>query len=349
MINEKSFDKVVQGKQVGLFTLTSAEGLKAQITNYGAKVVSLFVPNAAGEVADVVLGFSTLDEWLTQEVYFNGINGRTAGRIGGAQIEIDGQIYDLTKNCGEHMLHGGNQGFNDKVWDVEDVSDCHVRLHYLSVDGEEGFPGNLHVYVTYRLEGNDLLIQYEANTDKPTILNLTNHAYFNLKGEGKGTIHDHTLQVLAAEYIPYDENTMPLGTVASVVETPMDMREATLIADRIDLPFFASGLGIDNGWALPGWDKTAKDAPLQLAAVLEGGGRRMETWTTFPCMQVYSGNYVENHIGKSGQMYAPQCAICLEAEMFPDAIHYPLFPNTILRPGERWEHKTVYRFTPSKG
>ena len=342
MIDEKSFDKIVQGKQVGIYTLTSHEGLKTQITNYGAKIVTLFVPDAKGDVADVVLGFSTLDEWLTQEVYFNGINGRTAGRIAGAQIEIDGETYHLTKNNGEHMLHGGHQGFNDKVWDAVEVNDSMVKLHYRSVDGEEGFPGNLDVYVTYRLEGKDLLIQYEALTDKATILNLTNHAYFNLKGEGVGKIHDHTLQVLSGEYIPYDENTMPVGDVISVEGTPMDMREAVLIADRIDDTFFASGLGIDNGWALPGWQEGANK--LQLAAVLEGGGRKMETWTTFPCMQVYSGNYVEKHVGKSGKMYDVQCAICLEAEMFPDAIHYPLFPNTILRPGETWKHETIYRF-----
>ena len=344
MINEASFNQIVQGKQVGLYTLTTSEGLKAQITNYGAKIVSLFVPNAAGEVADVVLGFSTLDEWLNQEVYFNGINGRVAGRVGGAKIEIDGTTYHLTKNCGEHMLHGGKQGFNDKVWDVVEVSEHDIKLHYLSVDGEEGFPGNMDVYVTYIVRGKDLIIQYDATTDQPTIINLTNHAYFNLKGEGNGTIHDHTLQVMADEYIPYDDKAVPLGTVVPVAGTPMDMREPQLIADRIDLPFFASGLGIDNGWALPDWDKHTDNHPLKLAAILEGGGRTMETWTTFPCMQVYSGNYVEKHVGKSGQTYDVQCAICLEAEMFPDAIHYPLFPNTILRPGEEWLHTTVYRF-----
>ena len=344
MINEASFNQIVQGKQVGLYTLTTSEGLKAQITNYGAKIVSLFVPNATGEVADVVLGFSTLDEWLNQEVYFNGINGRVAGRVGGAKIEIDGTTYHLTKNCGEHMLHGGKQGFNDKVWDVVEVSEHAIKLHYLSVDGEEGFPGNMDVYVTYIVRGKDLIIQYDATTDQPTIINLTNHAYFNLKGEGNGTIHDHTLQVMADEYIPYDDKAVPLGTVVPVAGTPMDMREPQLIADRIDLPFFAPGLGIDNGWALPDWDKHTDNPPLKLAAILEGGGRTMETWTTFPCMQVYSGNYVEKHVGKSGQMYDVQCAICLEAEMFPDAIHYPLFPNTILRPGEEWLHTTVYRF-----
>ena len=344
MINEASFNQLAQGKQVGLYTLTTPEGLKVQITNYGAKIVSLFVPNAAGEVADVVLGFSTLDEWLTQEVYFNGINGRTAGRIRGAQFDIDGTTYHVTQNAGEHCLHGGIHGFNDKVWDVVEVKDTAIKLRYLSVDGEEGFPGNLEVFVTYIVKDKDIIIQYDATTDQPTILNLTNHAYFNLKGEGNGTIHDHTLQVMADEYIPYDEKAVPLGNVTSVEHTAMDMRQAVKIADVIDLPFFAAGLGIDNGWALPGWDNPSTAPCLRLAAVLQGGGRTMETWTTFPCMQVYSGNYVEKHVGKSGQMYDAQCAICLEAEMFPDAVHYPLFPNTILRPNEKWQHQTVYRF-----
>lgn len=344
MIDEKSFDKIVQGKQVGIYTIISNSGLKAQITNYGAKIVSLFVPSDNGSLTDVVLGFNTLDEWLTQEVYFNGINGRVAGRISNAQAEIDGQIYNFTKNNGIHTLHGGNQGFNDKVWEVVETSENAITLHYLSPDGEEGFPGNLHVLVRYVLEGNDLNIYYDANTDQPTIINLTNHAYFNLKGEGQGSIHDHTLQVLAEEYIPYDENTLPIGCVKSVEGTPMDMRQSTLIADRINDPFFAAGLGIDNGWALPGWNDPCGTSPLRLAAVLKGGNYTMETWTTFPCMQVYSGNYVENHVGKSGAEYAPQCAICLEAELFPDAVHHAQFPNSIIRPGEKWQHQTVYRF-----
>ena len=343
MINEKSFDQIVQGKQVGLYTIASATGLKAQITNYGAKIVTLFVPQADGTTVDVVLGFKTLDEWLTKEVYFNGINGRVAGRISNAQAEIDGQTFHFTQNQGQHTLHGGNHGFNDKVWDVVEHTPNTLTLHYLSVHGEEGFPGNMHVNVRYEVKDTALNIYYDASTDQPTIINLTNHAYFNLKGEGQGTIHDHALQVISDEYIPYDEKTLPTGEVASVVGTPMDMREPVLIADRIDDPFFAAGLGIDNGWALPGWN-TPNGPAMQLAAVLIGGQLRMETWTDFPCMQVYSGNYVENHLGKSDVLYSPQCAICLETELFPDSIHYPLFPNSILRPGDTWIHQTSYVF-----
>jgi aldose 1-epimerase len=344
MINEKSFDKLVQGKQVGLYTIESTTGLKAQITNYGAKIVTLYVPQSDGNMVDVVLGFKTLDEWLAQEVYFNGINGRVAGRISYAQAEIDGELYHFTQNSGEHTLHGGTHGFNDKVWDVVEVTANSISLQYLSPDGEEGFPGNMNVVVRYVVEDNDLNIYYDANTDKPTIINLTNHAYFNLKGEGQGDIHDHTLQVLADEYIPYDENTLPMGCVIPVDGTPMDMRQPTTIADRIDDVFFASGLGIDNGWALPGWNQLCDNPPLRLAAVLKGGKLAMETWTTFPCMQVYSGNYVEHHLGKSDTEYFPQCAICLEAELFPDAVHHNQFPNSIIRPDQKWQHQTIYRF-----
>jgi aldose 1-epimerase len=227
---------------------------------------------------------------------------------------------------------------------VVEVTANSISLQYLSPDGEEGFPGNMNVVVRYVVEDNDLNIYYDANTDKPTIINLTNHAYFNLKGEGQGDIHDHTLQVLADEYIPYDENTLPMGCVIPVDGTPMDMRQPTTIADRIDDAFFASGLGIDNGWALPGWNQLCDNPPLRLAAVLKGGKLAMETWTTFPCMQVYSGNYVEHHLGKSDTEYFPQCAICLEAELFPDAVHHNQFPNSIIRPDQKWQHQTIYRF-----
>ena len=188
----------------------------------------------------------------------------------------------------------------------------------------------------------DRSIQYRAKTDAPTIINLTNHAYFNLKGEGEGDIRDHRLQVFADQYIPYNEDTCPTGEVATVEGTMMEFRTPVVIGERIDDPFFAAGRGIDNGWALPGWD--AKERTLQKAAVLEGGNRTMEVWTDCPCMQVYTGNYVEQHIGKSGRMYDVQTAVCMEAEDFPDAIHHEAFPTTILRLGENWHRETVYRF-----
>lgn len=345
MINKESFNKTVQGKPVRLYTLIGSNGMQVQVTNYGAKIVTWVVVDKEGNKRDIVLGFNTLDEWLNQEVYFNGINGRCAGRISNAEFTIDGTTYHPTRNSGNHSLHGGNHGFNDKVWDVVGQSLHSVTMHYRSSDGEEGFPGNLDVTVEYSLSRDSALhINYKATTDQPTVLNLTNHAYFNLKGEGEGTIHDHTLQVLSDEYIPYNEETLPIGTVAPVEGTPMDFRQPTLVGERINLPFFASGLGIDNGWALPGWNAKKRNSAPQKVAVVEGGNLTMEVWTNFPCLQVYTGNYVEKHEGKSGRMYDVQTAICLEAEDFPDAVNQPAFPTTVLRPGETFRRETIYKF-----
>ncbi len=347
MINKTSFNKTIGGVPVRLYTLYGC-GMQMQITNYGAKIVSWQITTSTGEIRDIVLGFSTLDEWLTQEVYFNGINGRCAGRISHAQFTIDGTTYNLPRNSGENSLHGGLSGFNDKIWEIVEQGQHHICLHYRSADGEEGYPGNLNVYVTYSLtRDNALCIDYRATTDKPTVLNLTNHAYFNLNGEGNGTIHDHTLQVLSNEYLPYDEQTAPTGEIGSVAGTPMDFRQPVRIADRIADPFFASGRGIDNGWALPKWKETSmthSTAP-QKAAVVQSGGLTMEVWTNCPCMQVYTGNYVEKHIGKSGKEYDAQTAICLEAEEFPDAVNQAAFPSTILRPDQTFSRQTLYRIT----
>lgn len=331
-------------KNIRFYTLIGNAGMRLEVTNYGAKLTRWLVPDKAGVVKDILLGFNTLDEWLTQEVYFNGVCGRTAGRIAEAEFTLDGKTYTLAKNSGgRHSLHGGTHGFNDKVWEVI-AQDMHsITMRYRAADGEEGFPGNLEVQVRYQLRrDNALSIQYRAKTDAPTIINLTNHAYFNLKGEGEGDIRDHSLQVFADRYIPYNEDILPTGEVLPVEGTVMDFRQPVRIGDRIDDPFFAPGRGIDNGWALPGWD--AKERKLQRAAILEGGNRTMEVWTDCPCMQVYTGNWVEQHIGKSGRMYDVQHAVCLEAEDFPDAIHHDTFPSPVLRPGDRWHRETVYRF-----
>lgn len=346
MVKASTFKKETDGKQIRLYTIVGNNGMQMQISNYGAKIISWHVPDKEMKTKDIVLGFSTLDEWLQKETYFNGINGRCTGRIRHGRFTLDGREYQLACNSGENALHGGHHGFNEKIWETV-CQDAHsLTLHYRSENGEEGYPGNLDVNVCYRLtKDNALSICYIAETDTPTILNLTNHAYFNLKGEGEGNIRDHKLQVLADEYIPYDETVSPTGEILPVEGNPMDFRQAVVIEDRIDDDFFAPGLGIDNGWALPGWKESSLDGgPMKKAAVLEGGGRCMEVWTNFPCMQVYSGNYLEKNVGKSGRMYDVQTAICLEAQGFPDAINHPEFPSPILRPGEKFERETIYRF-----
>ena len=343
MVNIESFNTRVDGKRIVLCTLTNRNGLQAQITNYGAKIVSLIVPNKQGEKADVVLGFSTFEEWQKQETYFNAIIGRYANRIKDGKFALDGVEYQLPINNGTNSLHGGVHGFNEKVWDVVGQSTYSVSLHYRAKDGEEGYPGNLDVYVTYSLtKDNALSIVYEAKTDKPTILGFTNHAYFNLEGEGGGTVHNHQLQVLADEYTPFDDTACPTGEILPVENTPMDFRQMTRVGDRIDDPFFVPGRGIDNCWALTGWN--AKIASLRHAATLEAADRKMEVWTTAPGLQVYTGNWVEQNVGKSGKQYDVQHAICLETQYFPDSPNHTNFPSPILRPGEIYYSRTDYRF-----
>lgn len=343
MVNIESFNTRVDGKRIVLCTLTNRNGLQAQITNYGAKIVSLIVPNKQGEKVDVVLGFSTFDEWQKQETYFNAIIGRYANRIKDGKFALDGVEYQLPINNGTNSLHGGVHGFNEKVWDVVGQSTYSVSLHYRAKDGEEGYPGNLDVYVTYSLtKDNALSIVYEAKTGKPTILGFTNHAYFNLEGEGSGTVHNHQLQVFADEYTPFDDTACPTGEILPVEGTPMDFRQMTRVGDRIDDPFFVPGRGIDNCWALTGWN--AKIASLRHAATLEAADRKMEVWTTVPGLQVYTGNWVEQNVGKSGKQYDVQHAICLETQYFPDSPNHTNFPSPILRPGEIYYSRTDYRF-----
>ena len=342
MVKEESFTGMVKGKRIGLFTLRNPNGMTVQITNYGAKIVSLNVPDKEGKVADVVLGFSSLEEWREKETYFNAVIGRYSNRIKDGKFVLDGQEYQLAVNNGTNHLHGGLSGFNEKVWETVGQTKHSVSLHYRSADGEENYPGTLDVYVTYNLTlDNALEISYEAKTDKPTIVGFTNHAYFNLKGEGEGDIRDHILQVFADEYTPFDDTACPTGEVKPVEGTPMDFREPQRIGDRIDDPFFAPGRGIDNNFVLR--KSSGKKRP-ELAAVLRGGGRKMEVRTTFPGLQVYTGNWVEKNAGKSGRVYDVQTAVCLEAQNFPNSPNIPAFPTAVLRPGEVYFEQCVYRF-----
>lgn len=341
MVNEDKFKRLYKKKQVVLVTLRNPNGMRVQVTNYGAKIVSLYAPDKEGKFADVVLGFNTFEEWRDQETYFNATIGRYANRIKDGRFELDGVSYQLPPNNGGNCLHGGVVGYNERVWEVVGQTAYSVSLHLKSPDGEEGFPGNVDVYVTYVLtKDNGLRITYEAKTDKATVIGFTNHAYFNLKGEGQGNIRDHKLQVLADAYTPFDETACPTGEIVPVDGTPMDFREMQVVNDRIDDPFFAPGRGIDNNWVL----LENADHKLRQVAVLEGGGRRMEVLTTMPGLQVYTGNFVEKHTGKHGGEYDVQTAICLEAQNFPDAPNHANFPSSVLRPGEVYFEQTEYRF-----
>lgn len=336
-------------KAIQFYKIKSSGGLKVEISNLGAKITKLLVANRKGEVKDIVLGFKTAEEWRTKETYFNAICGRVANRIKGGVFslqnsEISSQPieYHLPINNGPNSLHGGLEGFNAKIWDVTAQCAHEITLHYRAKDGEEGYPGNLDVWVTYTAtKDNRLVIHYEAKTDAPTIVAMTNHAYFNLAGEGSGRIDDHVLQINADQFTPFDEFTCPTGEIKDVEGTPMDFRKPTRIGDRINDPFFATWRGLDNNWCL-----CAGNAPKELrhACTLEADGRTMECWTTMKGLQVYTGNWIERNEGKSGTMYDEQHAVCLEAQNWPDSIHHDDFPNIILLPNERLDETTEYRF-----
>ena len=357
-MNEQSFNTilpVVQGGKkrqlrVGLYTLRSSSGLVAQVTNYGAKLVSLITPNKEGVKADVVLGFNTLGEWMSKETYFNAVIGRVANRIKDGKFTLDGIDYQLPQNNGENCLHGGVHGFNEKVWEVVGQTAYSVTLHYRAIDGEEGFPGNMDVEVTYAVtRDNSLKITYEAITDAPTLVGFTNHAYFNLAGENSGRVDEHVLQVLADEYTPFDETAVPTGDILPVAGTPMDFREPVRIGDRINDPFFAPGRGIDNNWICrPATEEeraqNKKDPSFRKVAVLRADGRTMEVYTTEPGVQIYSDNWADGYKGYHGATYGRRSAICFECQHFPDTPNRPYFPSVVLRPGERYKQKTIYKF-----
>ena len=335
-------------KPIQFYTIKSSGGLKAEISNLGAKITKLITPPLSSpqgkviEPVDVVLGFKTAEEWQTKETYFNAICGRVANRIKEGVFELDGKTYHLPINNGPNSLHGGIEGFNAKIWDVTAQSAYEITLHYRSKDGEEGYPGNVDVWVTYTAtKDNTLRIHYEATTDAPTLVAMTNHAYFNLSGENSGRVDNHVLQVFADRYTVFDENTCPTGEIKEVEGTPMDMRQPVRLGERMRDPFFEPWRGIDNNWCL-----CSGDAPKELrhAATLEADGRTMECWTTLKGLQVYTGNWIERNEGKSGTMYDIQHAVCLEAQNWPDSIHHADFPNVVLRPGEKLDEITEYRF-----
>jgi aldose 1-epimerase len=337
----------IGGKRVSLYTLVNGNGMSADITNYGAKILSVAVPDKHGNYDDVVLGFDTFDEYLTQEEYFGAICGRFANRIKGGKFTLDNKEYLLEKNNAGNALHGGIEGFNTQIWDVVSVKENELALHYLSKDGEEGYPGNLNVNVTYSLsDDNELKIHYESSTDKPTVVGLCNHSYFALQGAGNGTVRNQTLQLNADFHTVLDNDTCPTGEIAAVEGTVYDFRKPTVIEERIDKPEFARFRGLDNNWVI----RKNQAGELALAGyVLDNEtGRKLEVLTTQPGIQVYTGNWIEKLSGKNGKMQDAHYAVCLEAQGFPASPNFSHFPSPVLCPNEKYDEWCIYRFSVVK-
>ena len=351
-LKKAAFGTTKDGLPVDLYTLANASGMEVAITNYGGTVVSVKVPDRNGKFADVVLGFDNFDGYLNNTPFFGVIVGRYGNRIAKARFTLDGHEYHLAANDNGNTLHGGLNGFDKRVWKARDVSTKEIpalELTYLSKDGEEGFPGNLSATVTYSLTPkNELKIDYAATTDKPTVLNLTNHSYFNLAGQGEGDALSHLVMINADGFTPVDSTLIPTSESKSVAGTPFDFRKPTRIGDRIDAddPQIKFGRGYDHNFVL-----NRKDAGLILAArVTEpSSGRVLEVLTTQPGLQFYTANFLDGTVhGKSGKAYPRRSAFCMETQHFPDSPNHPGFPTTVLRPGEHFHSTTVFRFSTVK-
>jgi aldose 1-epimerase len=349
-LTRTEFGTLEDGRTAHLFTLSNEEGTEVKITNYGGIITSLMVADKDGELEDIVLGFDSLEGYLQEGVpYFGAIIGRYANRIANAAFELDGQRYQLAANDGPNHLHGGEQGFDKVLWDAESFEGeegVGVRLQYLSKDGEEGYPGNLSVEVSYTLTNdNELKIDYTATTDKPTVVNLTNHAYFNLAGHDHGTIIDHLVMIKAEEFLPVDENLIPTGELRPVKDTPFDFTKATLVGRKInkkDHEQIARGQGYDHCWVLNG-----EEGEMKLAASVHepASGRYMEVHTTKPGIQFYTGNFLDGSLRGKGALYSHRSGLCLETQYFPDSPNQPHFPSAELRPGETYQTQTIYTFS----
>ena len=341
---KKLFGTTSEGVEVHLFTIENSNGMKAEIINYGGIIVSLYVPGKDGKFTDVVLGCGNLENY-NKSPYFGAIVGRHANRIENAAFELNGKEYKLAKNDGNNHLHGGIRGFDKVGWDVAEHSNNTLKLHYLSVDGEEGYPGNLDVTVTYTItDDNGLLIDYKAKTDSDTVVNLTNHSYFNLSGHSSGNILKHQLKINADKFTVNNAECIPTGEIISVEGTPLDFRELKLIEPGIksDDIHIKCGGGYDHNFVL----KVSGKEPEFAAELFDpSSGRRMKVYTTKPGVQFYSGNKLSDQlIGKGGVRYSRWSGLCLETQFFPYATKHKHFPSPVLKAGELYHHITMYKF-----
>jgi aldose 1-epimerase len=351
---QSEFGTLPDGTAIERYMLTNARGMSVAVITYGGTLQAVEVPDRAGRLANVALGFSDLAGYTSEAYrranpYMGGLIGRYANRIAGARFTLDGETFELSANDSPNSLHGGERGFDRRVWAAEETHDEHgagVRLAYTSPAGEEGFPGRLSVNVTYTLDDgrNRLRIDYAATTDAPTIVNLTTHAHWNLGGEGSGTVEDHELQLHAARYTPVDANLIPTGALEPVAGTPMDFRSPQRIGERLRSPFeqLRLGQGYDHNWVLDSQDESAVAAVLRDPA----SGRQMTVSTSEPGIQLYTDNFLDATLhGTSGRQYRQGDGIALEPQHFPDSPNQPGFPSTVLRPGETYRSTTAFEFS----
>src|SRR5277367_6062659 len=337
---------------VQIFTLTNVHGIEARIMTYGATLVSLKTPDRAGRLDSIILGFDGLDAYLAGVPYFGATVGRYANRIANGRFTLDGKTYQLPQNNGPNSLHGGNRGFDKRVWKAEPLETSDgpaLRLTYVSAAGEEGYPGELTAHATYRLGNDDsLAIEYEATTTAPTPVNLANHAYFNLSGDPQRTILDHTLKISADQFTPVDATLIPSGEMRAVAQTPFDFRETHAIGSRINVKDeqLRLGGGYDHNWVL----KASASASMRPAAILAdpSSGRSVEIRTTQPGLQFYSGNFLNGKPAGGGTVFKYRTGLCLETQHFPDSPNRPGFPSTILRPGQAYSERTLLIFRTVK-
>ncbi len=338
------FGTMPDGTAVEQYTLAAGE-LSCDIITYGGAVRALRVPARDGRTVDVLLGFDTLEDYLSHDKYLGALVGRCANRIGGASFDLNGVRYPLPANDGPNHLHGGEKGFFSRLWAVEAAGDSFLTLALDSPDGEEGYPGRLTVRVTYRLEEDGLAIAYRAQADQDTLCNLTSHAYFNLSGHDSGPVGDQTIQIFAGRYTPADAGSIPTGELASVDGTPMDLRRPVPMGEHWDddFPQLAFAGGYDRNWVLDGGEDSLSVAA---RAYSPRTGVALEVLTDLPGVQFYSGNYLDGcPAGKGGAPYGRRWGFCLETQFFPDSPHHPNFPSAVLRAGEVWQHTTVLRFS----
>ena len=348
MIEKTTFGKTPDGQSVDLYTLTNSHRVEVRVMNYGGIVVSLRVPDKNGKLDDIVLGYDNFAGYLDNKPYFGAIIGRYGNRIAGAEFTLDGTTYHLAKNNGPNSLHSGFKGFNKVLWNAGPFTQEHavgVVFTYTSKDGEEGFPGNLKTKITYTLtDQNELEFACEATTDKATPINLTHHSYFNLRGEGNGDVLNHEIMLNADRFLVVGAGLIPSGELRSVAGTPLDFRKSHAIGARINDAYeqLVAGGGYDHTFVL-----NHKGSDLVLGAKVREPetGRVLEVSTTEPSLQFYTGNFLDGSLGKNGHHYAKRSAFCLEAQHFPDSPNHPEFPSTILRPGQTFHSRTVYKFS----